>query len=212
MNRKQKAALSALALPLAAGSLVAAPTYAGPPHTIDPGLMVPELNPDFAPWTCMRTGDGATCTGELEDSYANLPIGLECDGHEVYVTGTFAARTVRWHDAQMRATKTSLQTTFLDRLTLSPTAEPDADYVVFSGHWHKHYDYPVPGDLAARVLTESGAIYRIHEPGAGQLLRDTGQVTFAPGADYEDVDQAHGVHEVYDGTGDVDDAICAGLT
>ncbi len=212
MKRKVWPALSACILTLAAVNAAVGPTYAGSPHTIDPALVTPELNPQFAPWTCISTGVGATCTGELLDVYANQPIGLQCGGEDVYVTGRLGARMVRWHDADLNAVKTSLQTQFVDRLTLSPTGDPSSDYVVFSGGWHKHYDYPVPGDLDARVLTETGSIYLMHKPGEGQLLQDTGRIRFLPGEDYNLVDEMHGVHQVYDGSGDVDAAICEGLT
>ena len=211
MKRTVWAAMGACTLSMAAVTAAVVPSYAVSPHTIDPALMTPVLNPDFAPWTCVQTGTGATCTGELSDVYANQPIGLQCGGQEVYVTGRIRARMVRWHDADLNAVKTSLQTEFVDRLTLSPVEDPSAGYVVFSGGWHKHYVYPVPGDLDARVLTETGSIYRIHEPGGGQLLQDTGRVRFLPGEDYELVDEMSGVHQVYDGSGDVDAAICEGL-
>ena len=37
-------------------------------------------------------------------------------------------------------------------------------------------------------------------------------VTFEPGADFEEIAVMHGVHQVYDGTVDVDQLICDELT
>src|ERR1044072_6820524 len=111
MNRIA-ATLATIALTMAA-----APALATSPHTVDPATMTPELNPGYAPWTCVRAGTGITCTG-----YQDL------------------------------AHTTSIQTNLpADRLTLSATGEGSA--VFLSGGWHKHYVYPVPGDLTQRVLT-----------------------------------------------------------
>src|SRR3954454_15716338 len=178
--------LSALGL-----ALLSTPTAgATSPLTVDPDLMKPALNPEFAPYTCIQAGTGITCTGESNQSYANEPIGLQCDGHDVYVTGVQRARIVRWHDLEGRALKTSLQTNFpADHLTLSSTGEGPA--AVLAGDWHKHYVYPVPGDLGSRVLTETEAMLRLRAPGGGLLFQDTGLVTYVPGQENETPTERH---------------------
>jgi hypothetical protein len=199
-------ALTVLGLVLASTPAAAAAS----PHTVDPDLMTPTLNPEFAPYTCIQAGTGITCVGENDQSYAREPIGLQCDGLDVYVTGVQRVRIVRWHDLEGRALKTSLQTNFpADHLTLSPTGEGPA--VVLAGDWHKHYVYPVPGDLGSRVLTETGAMLRLRAPGGGLLFQDTGLVTYVPGEEYESPSEMHGVHDRFPGL-DLDALICQGLT
>jgi len=204
----KRIALMLTALGLALTSTPAA--VATSPHTVDPDLMTPPLNPEFAPYTCVQAGTGITCTGEDDQSYANEPIGLQCDGHDVYVTGVQRARIVRWHDLEGRALKTSLQTNFpADHLTLSSTGEGPA--AVLAGDWHKHYVYPVPGDLGSRVLTETGAMLRLHASGGGLLFQDTGLVTYVPGEENETPSEMHGVHDRFPGL-DLDALICKGLS
>jgi hypothetical protein len=188
------------------------PAAAKSPHTVDPLTMTPALNPNFAPWTCFLAGSGITCQGQLDQTYADELTDIpQCDGKDVYVTGEEHASTTRWHDLDGRAVKTSLQTDIPgDRLTLSPTGDGDA--VFLSAHFHKHYVYVVPGDLSSRVLTETGAMLRLTQPGTGVLFQDTGTVTFAPEHDEETVTVLHGKHELYAGTTDLDTAICDALT
>jgi len=190
--------------------LLADPAMASSPHTVDPATMTPTLNPNYAPWTCVVAGNGITCTGYQDLFYANEPIGLQCNGQDVYATGTQRSKFVRWHDLDGRAVKTSIQTNFpADRLTLSPTG---ADPAVFlSGDWHKHYVYPVPGDLTQRVLTETGSALKLRVPGDGVTFRDSGTVTYVPNEEYETPSGMHGVHDRFSGA-DLDALICDGLT
>ena len=204
MNRIA-ATLATIALTMAA-----APALATSPHTVDPATMTPELNPGYAPWTCVRAGTGITCTGYQNLAYTNEPIGLQCDGADVYVTGVQRSKFVRWHDLDGRALKTSIQTNFpSDRLTLSPTGEGSA--VFLSGGWHKHYVYPVPGDLTQRVLTETGSALKLRVPGGRVTFRDSGTVTYVPNEEYETPSDMHGVHDRFSGA-DLDALICDGLT
>ena len=199
------AALAALAL-----ALVAAPAVATSPHTVDPAIMTPTLNPDYAPWTCVLAGTGITCTGYEDLSYTNEATDFQCTGQVVYVTGTQRSKFVRWHDLEGRALKTSIQTNFTaDRLTLSPTGAGHA--VFFSGDWHKHYVYPVPGDLTQRVLTETGSAEKLRVPGEGVTYRDSGTVTYVPNQEYETPSGMHGVHDRFSGA-DLEALICDGLT
>jgi hypothetical protein len=199
------AALATLVL-----ALVAAPAVATSPHTVDPTTMTPTLNPDYAPWTCVVAGTGITCTGHQDLSYTNEAIGLQCGGQDVYVTGTQTSKFVRWHDLEGRALKTSIQTNFTsDHLTLSPIGEGAAVYL--SGDWHKHYVYPVPGDLSQRVLTETGSAMKLRVPGEGVTFRDSGTVTYVPSQEYETPSVMHGVHDRFSDA-DLDALICDGLT
>ena len=182
---------------------------ADPPHTVDPLTMTPALNPEFAPWTCLDAGTGITCTGTKAADYDNEATDIDCGGPTVYVTGSESAKTVRWHTTDGLALKTSLQGAFMDRLSLTP--DGTGSFVVLSAHWHKHYDYPVPGDPDARVLTETGAILRLTAEGDGVLFQDTGAVTYVPGGEYEVVAQMHGVHDRFSGGRSVEAAICEAL-
>lgn len=209
MNGKYLATLAfGAALVVGTGASVGA-ADADPPHIVDPNTVIPELNPSFAPWTCFETGNGITCQGGKDDSYTNVPTDIACGGRTVYATGGERVDMTRWHDVTGLALKTQLQTGIDDRLTLSPTGA--GGYVVLSGHWHKHYVYPVPGDLDSRVLTETGAITRLASPGGGLLFQDTGSVAYVPGQEYETPSQMHGVHEVYAGGTQLEVAICEGL-
>ncbi|TFV92060.1 hypothetical protein E4P40_03745 [Blastococcus sp. CT_GayMR20] len=83
LRRTRRLALGVLAV---AALLPATVAEAKPPTQVDPALMVPTLNPDFAPWSCWEAGSGITCQGSYADSYSGVPIGLECDGQEVYLS------------------------------------------------------------------------------------------------------------------------------
>ena len=191
-------------------ALVAAPAVATSPHTVDPATMTPTLNPDYAPWTCIVAGTGITCTGLQDLAYTNEATDLRCNGQVVYATGVQRSKFVRWHDLEGRALKTSIQTNFpADRLTLSPTGEGPA--VFLSGGWHKHYVYPVPGDLTQRVLTETGSAEKLRVPGEGVTFRDSGSVTYVPDQEYETPSEMHGVHDRFSGA-DLEALICDGLT
>lgn len=198
------------ALPILALALLATPAAATSPHTVDPAGMTPTLNPKYAPWTCVMAGTGITCTGYEDLTYTNEATDLQCNGQVIYATGTQRSKFVRWHDLEGRALKTSIQTNFpADRLTLSPTGSGAA--VFLSGDWHKHYVYPVPGDLTQRVLTETGSAEKLRVPGEGVTYRDSGTVTYVPNQEYETPSGMHGVHDRYSGA-DLEALICDGLT
>jgi hypothetical protein len=207
MNTRAILVATALGLGLAVTTQMTAQATQNP-HAVDPATVTPGLNPTFGPWECFMTGTGITCEGDKLEEYAG-PIGLQCGGADVYVTGQERSFMTRWHDLEGRAVKTSLQTNIDDRLGLSPSGDGYA--VLGSGHWHKHYVYPVPGDSSARLLTETGAIMRIVAPGRGGLLfQDTGSVTYLPDQEYEGVAEMHGVHDRFTGASE-EAAICQGL-
>jgi hypothetical protein len=179
---------------------------------VDPALLTPALNPQFAPWSCVEAGSGITCQGSNDDSYVGVPVGLQCDGQEVYLSGTTQQRMTRWHTSDGRATRTVLHLDYPgDVFSLSQTG--DGPGVTFSGHFNRHYVYAVPGDLSSRTLTEVGAIYLARAGQGGPLvIHDAGRVTFAPGADFEVIVSIAGVHDAYSDPTAIDTAICDALT
>jgi hypothetical protein len=200
-----------LVLGLLAVLVGAAPAAARPARTVDPAAVTPPLNPDFAPWSCSRTGKGIVCTGSYSPSYENEVSEFTCDGAPVYITGSHREVMTRWHDAEGRATRTVVHLDFPgDRVSLSPTG--DGPFLTVRRHFQRLYDYPVPGDRASRVLTEVGAIYLVHAPGRGVILRDTGRVTFAPGREFEEIASKSGRHDFYDDVAGFVATACAALT
>ena len=194
------------ALCLAALTLAAPQAAAKSPHTVDPSTVTPALNPNFAPWSCFRAGTGITCQGKYAASY-NEVFG-SCDGRELRVSGTIRERMTRWHTADGLATKTSVH---LDAPADVFSLEGTAETVTLRGHWNRHYTYGVPGDSSTRVLTETGASYMASHPGSGNIVHDAGRITFAPGADFEEITVSHGIHEFYDDPSVVERVVCDAL-
>lgn len=190
----------------------ASPAAAANPHSVDPATVSPMLNPDFAPWSCWEAGRGITCQGGYTASYEGVGIGVFCDGEEVVVAGTVRERMTRWHDAEGRATRTSVHTDVPADLLTLPSAGADGLVVTVVGHFNRHYRYPVPGQLSTRVLTEVGAIYLVRGPDGKLLLQDTGTVTFAPGRDFDVVDRMSGRHDFYADPSSLETAVCGALT
>jgi hypothetical protein len=209
LRRARRTALGVLAV---TALLPAAAAQAEPPHQVDPALMTPALNPNFAPWRCVEAGSGITCTGSYAESYQGVPAGLQCGGQEVYLSGSGREQMTRWHTADGRATKTVVHLDYPgDVFSLSPTGAGPT--LTISGHFNRHYVYAVPGDLSSRTLTEVGAIYLARAGRGGPLVvHDTGRVTFAPGADFEVVASSGGVHDAYSDPSAIDTAICDAIT
>jgi hypothetical protein len=184
---------------------------ASSPHVVDPATVTPTLNPDFAPWSCFRTGKGITCKGSYHSTYVNEEMDFDCDGRPVYISGSGREFMTRWHDADGRATRTIVHLDYPgDRFSLSPTG--DGAFVTVRGHFNRHYVYPVPGDRDTRVLTEVGAIYLMNVRGQGLVVQDTGRVTFQPGQDFDEIDTQSGKHDVYDDFEGFVATICGALT
>jgi hypothetical protein len=178
------------------------------PHVVDPASVQPALNPDFAPWSCFRTGQGIICQGSYEDSWENELFG-QCDGRDVYVSGSAREHMTRWHTSDGLATKTIVHLNFpADTFSFSATGDDPA--LVIRGHWNRHYTYPDPGDPTTRVLTEVGAIYLATSPGQGIVVHDAGKVTFEPGGDYEEVAIMRGVHDFYSDIATAEDRLICG--
>lgn len=210
--RRRAAGLAALAgaLALAVAPLAAGPAAAAPPRTVDPATVQPALNPGFAPWTCFEAGKGITCQGEYDDTYSFPLDGFECDGRQVWLSGTAHERMTRWHTADGLATKTIVHLDYPGDVFSFDPAEGGPELVV-SGHFNRHYTYGTPGDLSTRVMTERGLIYLAKADGK-VVLRDVGTVEFEPGLDHEVISVAHGVHEFYDDPARFDSLVCEVLT
>jgi hypothetical protein len=202
--------VSVVALVALATGLGAAAPAAAEPRVVDPSTLVPALNPDFAPWTCLEAGGGIVCRGDEAPSYDQEPVGLTCGAGAVVISGSGRAHMTRWHTADGLATKTVIHYDFPgDVFSLEGVA--DGPSLTIRGHFNRHYDYLVAGDLDTRVMTEVGAIYLSNQPGSGLVLHDTGSVTYAPGLEHEVVDTSHGIHDSLSDPGLIDSLICEAL-
>ena len=188
---------------------VAGPATAASPHQLDPAQMIPPLNPDFGPWICTDTGQGAVCRGDNDDTWTGADIGLACDGQPIYGTGWYTSEGVRWHLPDGRALHTFFKNASLETWTLS--ADGSGRTVTVKGSWNEHYVYPVPGDINQRVLTITGADWQATAKGVGVVFHDTGLLRFNPGRD-NGIELTHGPTDSDHGNLDlVLDDICAAL-
>ena len=161
----------------------------------------------------LRGRRGHHLPGQLDATY-NEPIGLFCDGQEVWIQGRADAQTTRWHTGDGLATKTRAHLSYpADVFSLSPTGE--GPNLTISGHFNRHYTYAVPGDPDSRTLTERGVIYFAKADGQ-VVFKDVGTVTFEPGQDFETIASLHGLHDFYlsypDQDATIDAFICDSLT
>ena len=60
-------------------------------------------------------------------------------------------------------------------------------------------------------MTEVGAIYVATTPASGNVLHDSGRITFAPGDEFGEITSSGGQHEVYDDPSVVERVICEAL-
>lgn len=208
-SRTRTLASAAGALALLPALALVAPAAGAGPTPVDPASVSPTLNPNFAPWSCWEAGSGITCQGSWDNAYEDEPIGLQCDGQDVYVSGTGREFMTRWHTADGEATRTIVHLEYpADHLSLSPTV--DGPSVTLSGHWNRHYTYAVPGDVGSRTLTEVGTVW-LGRGGSAERLQAAGRVQYAPGEDYETRDSVSGTLALVDGPV-VDAWICDALT
>ena len=201
---------AAVVLVAVAGALGATTPAAAEPRVVDPSTLQPALNPDFAPWTCLEAGQGIVCRGDAAFSYEQEPIGLRCPSGDVVISGSGREHMTRWHTADGLATKTVVHLDYpADVFSLAGVV--DGPSLTIRGHFNRHFEYLVPGDLDSRVLTEVGAIYLANQSGRGLVLQDTGPVTYEPGLEFEIVATAHGIHDTLTDPGVVDTLICDAL-
>ena len=157
---------------------------AASPHVVDPDSVSPELNPLYAPYDCWAVGGGSICQGEAQGSYGpEVFDGFDCDGASIYISGRERQHITRWHDADGNATKTILDSEFVDTFSLDPgLADPS---VTLRSRFTKHYEYLVPGVRDSRVMRQTGASLIAKSSDGGVLARETGWIQFAPGLEDE---------------------------
>jgi len=191
MRRSIAAVVSAVILT----AMMAGSVAAGRPDTVDPALMTPPLNPSFT-WECWRTGTGIVCDGERTLTYTAIQA-IPCpDGGWIYVSGTDQRTLRRVGDSEGRALRTFETVRINDRLSRS--AEFDGVVGVGRGIWTDVYEYPIPGDLASRIVTRRGIDAVVTIPGHGTVAIDVGirswdideNILFARGNLIEDIEAA----------------------
>lgn len=200
LRRTVASSLVALALVVSNVAVVAG----GQPHTVDPGLMSPPLNPAFT-WECWTAGDKIVCDGEQTTTYTAVEA-IPCDDGWIYATGTAHETLRRVGDSEGRALYTLGKTRIDDQLSRSPSF----DGVVVRAHasWTDFYEYPVPGDLSSRIVTRRGADVILTVPGHGLVVLDVGIKAF----DIEgNVLFAHGPHDLLDDIGGAVARACEAL-
>jgi hypothetical protein len=187
----------------------AVPATAASPHQLDPAQMTPPLNPDFGPWICTDTGQGAVCRGHNQDSWSIEDTGLVCGASTIYTTGWFDTQAVRWHLPDGRAIHTFFKNSSSETWSLSPSG--GGQTVQVKGSFNQHYVYPVPGDINQRVETITGADWQVTAKGTGLVFHDTGVLRRNPGVD-TGTNFTHGPTDSDHGNLDlVIDDICAAL-
>jgi hypothetical protein len=177
---------------LAAGALLAlsgGTVSAGVPSQVDQGALQPPLNQQFT-YRCFANGPGILCQGTYDPSWTNDDTGLTCDGQPIYTTGGGHERLTRWHDADGRALHTAVQLRYEEAWSLSP--EGAGPTVTLRGDWNRLYDYPVPGSLQDRVLTEVGSSWIATAAGSGVIAHDAGLITYLPGRDFDEASVLRG--------------------
>ena len=115
----------------------------------------------------------------------------------------------RWHTAAGLATRTVVHLAYPnERFTMASDGSGPA--VVADGRWVRHFVYPVPGDLASRVMTETGIVWRVRGPEGQHLFRDVGFVEYLPGTEQPAI--THGVHDYLEDPAAAEQSICDALS
>lgn len=169
-----------LALTVAAmsgGSFGAASAWAGQRDLVDPALMVPPLNPSFAPWTCWRAGDSITCEGSKAETYTGLEVDfLSCAAGPVYSQGTVTSTARRVGDAEGRALETAFRDRYEETFSSDPTGSGPTLRSI--GRLQHTFSYRVAGDPSTVSETLAGMGISVTGPGFGVVLHDVGTVAF----------------------------------
>jgi hypothetical protein len=181
----------------------------GAKRVVDPLSLTPPPNPDFD-WSCFETGRGVICHGTLEESYAEVDIGLECDGQTVWLTGSGRAVATRWHTPEGSATRSRYAYNFLEYFSLSPSG--DGPTVIARSSFARHFEYGEPGDLDTIVMTELGSVYKATAPGFGIIFHDSGLIRFVAGDPFGEIDVMRGPHDLYSSDFEALERICDVLT
>ncbi len=192
------------------GAMGAASVQASSPQPpVDQSTLQPPLNPQFT-YTCVREHGGIVCRGTYDPTYENEPIGLFCDGREIYDTGGGHERLTRWHLADGRATRTLVTLDYEDHYTLSPTGDGRTANGV--GHWIRAYTYPNPGDKATRVFTELGLMQKIRDDQKHVFWLDEGVIRYVPGHEFETPAWTIGRIDSWNDSAGAEARLCAALT
>jgi hypothetical protein len=196
--------LIALALPLGA-------VHGASPHVVDPDSLSPALNPHYAPYDCWATGGGSICEGDVQESYGPFVMDwFDCDGQTIYLSGRERQHITRWHDAGGNATKTILDTEFVDVWSLDPGIS--APSVSLRSRFTKHYDYLVPGDRDSRVMRQTGASLIAKSSEGGVIAREAGWIEYEPGLEDEVIADYRGPKDLVEDFDGFVAGVCAALT
>ena len=198
-----------LALVLLGAASASTVLAGGPLPPVDQGSLQPPLNPQFT-YECVREHGGITCRGTFDPTYENEPIGLFCDGREVYVTGGGHERLTRWHLADGRATRTVVTLDYEDHYSLSP--DGGGRTAIGIGHWVRAYTYPNPGDKATRVFTELGLMQKIRDDKRHVVWLDEGVIRYEPGHEFETPAWTIGRIDTWNDPAGAEARLCAALT
>jgi hypothetical protein len=134
---------------------------------------------------------------------------FECDGAAIYVAGRERQHITRWHDADGNATKTTLDTEFVDVFSLDPAISDPS--VTVRSRFTKHYDYLVPGVRDSRVMRQTGASLVATSSEGGVLARETGWIEFAPGQEDEVITDYRGQKDVVEDFDGFVERVCGAL-
>ena len=184
---------------------------AASPHVVDPDSVSPPLNPQYAPYDCWTVGGGSICQGEVEGSYGpELMDWFDCDGATIYASGRERQHITRWHDADGNATKTILNTEFVDVFSLDPAISDPS--VTLRSRFTKHYEYLVPGVRDSRVARQTGASFVVKSSEGDVLAHETGWIEFAPGLEDEVWTDYRGPKDLLEDFDGFASRVCGALT
>jgi hypothetical protein len=162
-------------LAFVAGFVAAPVARAGQTDTIDPAVMQPALNPEFAPWTCWRADSKIICEGSKTWTYGGLEVDfLSCPTGPIYSEGTASSTARRVGDANGRA----LETTFRDRYEETFSAEGTDVTLRSIGRLQVNLSYGIAGDPATVAATLAGMAISVTGPGFGAVMHDVGTVAW----------------------------------
>ena len=162
-------ALAQLALPAAS----AAP----PPGHVDESLLVPALNPDFAPWTCTAKQAGPVCTGEWDAVHDWQPFDFSCDV-PVYASTHVQRRSTRYYDWDHLNYDRYVHQNDRDELSTSPAGPATATITARSRF---REPFAVPGDPSTITVITEGVPLDIRPVQGPAVLRMVGTLVEPPG-------------------------------
>lgn len=171
-----RATLVVLGLAMAQVALPAA-SATPPPGPVDESLLVPALNPDFAPWTCTARQAGPVCTGEWDAVYDWQPFDFSCDV-PVYASTHVQRRSTRYYDWFHLNYDRYVHQNDVDELSTSPTGPATATITAKSRF---REPFAVPGDPSTITVITEGVPLDIRPAQGAAVLRMVGTVVESPG-------------------------------